>query len=80
VKKTPDEIEAEIAAKEAEKEAKGKGKKEEKKEKKGKDKKGKKGGDDEESPGWKMKESTFHTDALQELADYDEKWRNRNES
>lgn len=27
-----------------------------------------------------MKESTFHTDALQELADYDEKWRNRNES
>merc|ERR1712130_598473 len=86
VKKTPEEIEAELAEKEAAKDAKGKkGKKgKEKKEKKGKKGKGKKGkgkkGDDDEDPGWKMKTSEFYGDMMGEVSEYDTKWRHRDES
>ena len=86
VKKTPEEIEAELAEKEAAKDAKGKkGKKgKDKKEKKGKKGKGKKGkgkkGDDDEDPGWKMKASEFYGDMMNEVNEYDTKWRHRDES
>ena len=86
VNKTPEEIEAEIKAKEEAKEAKGKkGKKggkdkKEKKAKKGKGKKGKDKGAAEEDPGWKMKPSKFSENVDEKLTDYDTKWKFRDES
>merc|ERR1712106_990595 len=81
--KTPEELEAELKAKEAEKEAKGKkgkGKdKKEKKEKKGKGAKGKKGGGDEAEEGWKMKTSEFFDPISTEVTTHDSTWRGRNE-
>merc|ERR1711962_1418098 len=89
--KTPEELEAELAEKEAAKEAKGKkgkgGKKDkkEKKDKKGKKKKkggkGKKGkgGGEEETPGWKMPKSEFFDGVESEVKTHSSVWKNRDE-
>lgn len=39
-----------------------------------------KGGDDDEDPGWKMPESGFQAEMLNEMEEYDGKWRTRNET
>ncbi|XP_073489747.1 dynein regulatory complex protein 11 [Aquarana catesbeiana] len=87
--KTPEQVAAELAAKEEAKEKKkkekGKGKKEKekKKEKKGKDKsKGKKGkgAEEEEEPGWKMKPSEFLPDIGSTRHTYEAVWQNRDET
>ncbi|XP_077128465.1 dynein regulatory complex protein 11 isoform X2 [Ranitomeya variabilis] len=84
--KTPEEVAAELAAKEEakDKKKKEKGKKEKKKKgKKEKDKsKGKKGKgkQEEEEPGWKMKPSQFLPDISSANDSYEGVWLNRKES
>ncbi|XP_039272100.1 dynein regulatory complex protein 11-like isoform X2 [Styela clava] len=87
--KTPEEVEAEMAAKEEEKGGKKKGKKGKKsgKKKKGKKsgkkgKKGKKGGGDEEEeePGWKMAPSNFLPEVEQAHRGFRDVWMTRDES
>ncbi|KAM4024299.1 dynein regulatory complex protein 11 isoform 2-T2 [Anomaloglossus baeobatrachus] len=84
--KTPEEVAAELAAKEEakDKKKKEKGKKEKKKKgKKEKDKaKGKKGKgkEEEEEPGWKMKPSQFLPDVSSANDTYEGVWLNRKES
>ncbi|CAN2389127.1 IQ motif containing with AAA domain 1, partial [Pristimantis euphronides] len=87
--KTPEQVAAELAAKEEaknkkkkEKGKKEKGKKKGKKEKdkaKAKGKKGK-GKEEEEEPGWKMNPSQFLPDVSTSNQTYEGVWKNRNES
>merc|ERR1711874_545605 len=83
VEKTPEEVQAEIDAKEAKKggkkDKKGKKEKKEKKGKKGKGKKGK-GGDDEAPAGWVPKPSKFLDDLDEQAGEYEQVWRVRDET
>ncbi|KAM9305637.1 dynein regulatory complex protein 11 [Gastrophryne carolinensis] len=86
--KTPEEVAAELAAKEEakEKKKKDKGKKEKEKKKKGKKDKDKakgkkgKGKEEEEEPGWKMNPSQFLPDLASAQDTYKSVWQNRDES
>ncbi|KAK6482945.1 dynein regulatory complex protein 11 isoform X1 [Huso huso] len=85
--KTPEQVAAELAAKEEEKEKKKKskgkkdkksGKKEKKKDKKGKGKKGK-GDKEEEEQGWKMTPSNFLPTVVEGNKSYKDVWQGRDE-